>query len=480
MYTLCSLFIKYTFRYAFNTLRRLPQALSVYESNISSENESRRAANTPFLYKHGSWFCWGASEFNRQQRIHHRMKMKSLFVLVLLFIFATACAISDMSAMRQRVTCGSKCFVKGNARKVAEKVCEGKKKFCKVAECMKKKKSGFACVLKETSTVPEFVAPNGTVTFPSATIGAEITFKVNVTVRSGSGAAKEDLYLLSDATGSMDGAIETSKKSFNEVVKARSAVSSDVTFGVGFYRDVGEIPFKNLQTITSNTSKAIAAINKLEATGGGDYQESNLFALSQVATLPEIGWRDGSRKILVYFGDAPGKEPTCPNGVKITREVVIEQLKAKDITVVATSFDGGLDDRTISNTKKDGDGSFSCGKKTSTRGNQARDITAATGGMVVPSNEQTKLIDDIIGSVRTLVQVLTVDTSDCDGKIDVSFLESIPVKIRPGQTITRTETAKILRGACRPGKSFSCDVVFKLSGVPLGTQKITTGKFSSC
>lgn len=404
----------------------------------------------------------------------------NIICLSLAVLLTFSVAQAQLSTSRQKkMTCNTKCFLRKTARKTANDACRGKRAFCEIRACTRMGRSGFACLTKADSTAPEFVPISGMVTLPSSTVGAATTFNVNVTVRGGSGASKEDFYLLSDATGSMSAAIAAAKRGFRSVVRARSAVSNDVAFGVGFYRDANDdITFKNLQPITKKVSNVTAAINMLEARGGGDLEEANLFALSQVATDPGIGWRDGSRKILVYFGDAPGKEPTCPNGVEITREVVIAQLNRKGITVVASSFDDGLDQKTKSNSKKDG--SFSCGPRQKTRGGQATDITTGTKGKLVPSSEQVDLIDDIIGSVQVLPQFLFVDTSDCDGKIDVDFKGTAPATIEAGTTKTLTERVKILRGACRPGKEFSCDITFFLSRVPIGTQTIKTGKFKSC
>src|SRR5207249_1219633 len=54
------------------------------------------------------------------------------------------------------------------------------------------------------------------------------------------------------------------------------------------------------------------AINAWQADGGGDTPEAQLFALDQVAQCPGTGWRPGAKRIIVWFGDAPGHEPVCP------------------------------------------------------------------------------------------------------------------------------------------------------------------------
>ena len=79
-------------------------------------------------------------------------------------------------------------------------------------------------------------------------------------------------------------------------------------------------------------------MNRISATGGDDRAEANLVGLYKVAKNSGIGWREDSRKVLVYFGDEPGHEPTCNSGIsRLTRTNVIEELKFQNITVVAMS-----------------------------------------------------------------------------------------------------------------------------------------------
>lgn len=167
-------------------------------------------------------------------------------------------------------------------------------------------------------------------------------------------------------------------------------MSSNVAFGVGYYRDESDSDaFTNVQAITQKVGLFQNAINSFTAEGGGDVPEGVLNALYHVATKKAIGWRPDSRHIIVYFGDAAEHEPTCIGGLKLTRKNVIAALKKAKITAVAVSFTRGsylgLNGLTTS---------FACSDvKGVTAGNQASDITAATGGTVVEAEEQIKLID---------------------------------------------------------------------------------------
>lgn len=57
-------------------------------------------------------------------------------------------------------------------------------------------------------------------------------------------------------------------------------------------------------------------------------EDSQLFALEQIAIDPEIGFRDGSIRILIWIGDAPGKDPIADSNI--------------DTVIDALSFEGEI------------------------------------------------------------------------------------------------------------------------------------------
>lgn len=332
-------------------------------------------------------------------------------------------------------------------------------------------------------TKPEVVDVDGIIKLPTTTkVGEKRLFKFKVTVRASSGATKEDFYLLSDATSSMTTAINTAKAKFLDLVKARQAASSDVAFGVGYYKDERESDlFVNVQSITKEIGQVEAGINSLEAgsIGNPDTAEGALVALYRVATLGSIGWRPDSRRLLVMFGDAPGHEPSCGFGPRLTRTNVIAELKKKGITVVATSFMGGtfspgLDAETTPFTCTD------AGSKTLDK--QVTAITSATGGKIVEAEDQEMLIDSILKSVGGLAQDLDADASDCEAQgVSVTFEPNFPLTVGAGKTVTVTETVKVGPGVCGlSGSGFSCNVKFTLSGAPIGEQTLQAPTISGC
>lgn len=142
-------------------------------------------------------------------------------------------------------------------------------------------------------------------------IGESVTITKTVTVTNAPPSdAKVDVFFLADTTGSMGGAISAVKSSASTILSSTAGLG-DVAFGVGEYKDFGDIYTYKLNTgMTSSQATAQSAINTWGASGGGDWPEANLYALNRVATDAATGWRTGSTRILVWFGDAPGHDPS--------------------------------------------------------------------------------------------------------------------------------------------------------------------------
>lgn len=141
-------------------------------------------------------------------------------------------------------------------------------------------------------------------------VGESATITKTVTVTEAAPTtAKVDVFFLTDSTGSMGGAIGAVKASASTIL-ASAAGLGDVAFGVGEYRDIGDVfTYRTNTDITTSTATAQAGINAWNAAGGGDWYEAQLFALETVAET--TSWRDDSTRILVWFGDAPGHDPSA-------------------------------------------------------------------------------------------------------------------------------------------------------------------------
>ncbi|HEX8500217.1 MAG TPA: hypothetical protein VF659_06450 [Pyrinomonadaceae bacterium] len=193
-----------------------------------------------------------------------------------------------------------------------------------------------------------------------------------------------DVYFLADTTGSMSSILSAVKAGAANIMNTLHAQFPNMAFGVGNYKDFASSPpdpycFQHQQSPVVNTGPVQAAINTWTASGGGDTPEGQFFALNQIATSAAIGWRPGAKRIVVWFGDAPGHDPICAGlpgvGAAITEAIVKNNLTAAGIKVLAISTVTGpplgLDDTPSQ-------GSYPCAN-IGTAGQGTR-IATATGG----------------------------------------------------------------------------------------------------
>jgi Integrin beta chain VWA domain len=177
---------------------------------------------------------------------------------------------------------------------------------------------------------------------------------ITVTVPKSSVRPKADVYLLADTTGSMGSILDAVKAGIDLVLNAPELAPFDVFWGVGNYKDFPVPPnpfaFEPQLAPTSDKVAVHDAVFAWTASDGFDTPEGQLFALQQVAADPAIGWRAESKRILVWFGDAPGHDPVCSaiSGVAdITEQTVTQALVDAGITVLAISTEtftaGSLD-----------------------------------------------------------------------------------------------------------------------------------------
>lgn len=332
----------------------------------------------------------------------------------------------------------------------------------------------FTCTLREDLTAGRVVCPGDKIVFDDVTIDTlqKVSYKIDLKAPP----IRTDLYLLSDATGSMRTAVKTVKSKFLDLITV-FGTRENVAFGSGYYRDESELSggFKNEQAITVNTNLVRNAVNRLVAIGGGDGDEANLVALYQVATSPSIGWRDNSRRILVYFGDWPGHEPTCVGSKRLTRSEVISALKAKRITVIGVSFPPpGLDGAPSRylNGSCDSAGSASIGQGTA--------ITTSTMGTLESSTDQAKLISAISSAVRNLTSTFDVDESECKENIDSFHTPALPIILESNEAKTVTNTISLKDNVCDIVGPFECRYKYTESGADLRANAIEFVNIRGC
>jgi hypothetical protein len=249
---------------------------------------------------------------------------------------------------------------------------------------------------------------------------------ITVTVPPNVGVSKADIYILADRTGSMGDSLNAVKAGAINIVNSPALSGLDVAFGVGNYEDFPQSASDPAFTHQLGPSKVTAnitnAINNWVLGFGGDGSEGQFFALTKLAEPPggPIGWRTGSKRIIVWFGDWPGHDPICAaisgEPADITEASVTTRLKNEDITVIAISVVSGpgLDDDPKANA---GDYTGPCGAPGGLPG-QATRIAAATGGAFASGIDPKDIVDtiikllaEVIGKINNLSLVPTGATA---------------------------------------------------------------------
>jgi hypothetical protein len=245
---------------------------------------------------------------------------------------------------------------------------------------------------------------------PADTLDETLT----VLVPKNAGPVQADVYFLADTTGSMGSILAAVQTGASSILTSLGGLGADLMFGVGNYKDFEKgvaVPAFSHQLSPSNVSADITtAINAWTATGGGDTPEAALFALNALA-IPAggtIGWRSGSKRIIVWFGDAPSHDPICTaiSGATadITEASVTAALVTQNITVLALSTaTPGLD-----NDPTAGASGYvaACGPAGGLPG-QATRITTATAGLLVTGTDPSTIVSTIISLVKGAISSIT-------------------------------------------------------------------------
>lgn len=229
-----------------------------------------------------------------------------------------------------------------------------------------------------------------------------------------------DVYFLTDATGSMGDVIKEVNNHSQEIVdglqeKARS-VGADIRFGAGNYTDFdvnhGTNGFEHQESLTYDYDKVKAAIANWSTFNNGTTAEQQLYALDWLAQPPNgsAGWRADAKRIVLWFGDAPGHDPipqsTSGEQHDISTSLVVKKLQQQDIFVLAfdTTGSGGGSSPGL-DTDPDDHGNRGSGADAG----QASTITGATNGQFaesVKTDEVVQKILDIGGAAITEIRDL--------------------------------------------------------------------------
>lgn len=246
-------------------------------------------------------------------------------------------------------------------------------------------------------------------------VGESVTINKTITLDA-TARSKADIFFLADNTGSMGDVIAGVKANASSILNALQGSIADVAFGVGRY--VGD-PFEGVgattayqlqQAISSNAALSVTAINAWSASGGGDIPEANFFALHQVATQgvatpgtnigtgSVTGWRSGSSRVVIWFGDAPSHTET------IDQANTIAALTAQNVIVAGLNSEGagaGID-----------------------QNGQASAVASATGGLVRNNNDPAGVAAAILAAVSTVtssIDLVFASSASFPGGLKVSF-----------------------------------------------------------
>jgi hypothetical protein len=204
----------------------------------------------------------------------------------------------------------------------------------------------------------------------------------------------------------MGGTISNVISGFGSIVSTVSGLGN-VAFGAAQYKDFpapfggasgDPFGYKIDQNVTTSTSAVQTAINSWSAGFGGDTPEAGLYGLQHTAT--DAAWRTGSKRFIVWSGDATSHDPSGPSAADLaTLATAIAALNANNVEVIAIDV-GNLN----------GAG-------------QATAVTTATGGKlftgVNPSAVSSTIGDAITASFSTYSSVC-LDTSETPAGLGAS------------------------------------------------------------
>jgi hypothetical protein len=267
-----------------------------------------------------------------------------------------------------------------------------------------------------------------------------------------------DVVLLADTTGSMITAIDNVQVNAGAVTDAVLNAQPTAQFGVSSYRDEGDSYLFRVETpITPDTAAVQAGIDQWAASEGGDFPESAINALFELAT-GAVSFRPGSTKIVAWFGDAPSHNPS--NGRTLAQ--TIDALVDAEIRVVAVNVgDGSFGQPGLDNDALD---------TPENEAGQATAIVNATGGVLLNAADD-QVAQAILAGIQAVESTVTPTVTSCDPQLSVTNSPA-SATVASGDTATFTETITVANGTA-PG-AYHCTVDYLVDGASQGFIENTT------
>ena len=261
---------------------------------------------------------------------------------------------------------------------------------------------------------------------------------------------RPDIVFLADTTGSMGPAIANVQSNATTIMNAVRNAQADSDFAAAQYKDfdcaIDPFAFNLDQAISSSLPAVQTAINSWTAPPGSgcDLQEAQINALFELATNPAVGFRSDSTRIIVWFGDSSGHDPSGGHTLTDAINALVAPPGIKVIAVpVITPLTDGLDN-----------------------GGQATAVATATGGSVLPSATPDQVSNAILAGLTNL-PVTVSHTETCDPDLTVSLAPTSSETVTSGSDVSYTETISV--APTNPGGvTLHCTVDFLLNGLSGG------------
>ncbi len=255
---------------------------------------------------------------------------------------------------------------------------------------------------------------------------------------------KPDILFLADTTGSMGSAIANVQANATSIMNTVRAAQADSEFGAAEYRDFNctdPFAYRLNQDITASIANAQAGINAWAAGDGCDTPEAQVNALFEAANA--TSWRTGSSRIIVWFGDASGHDPSGGH----TLAQAIAALNANDIRVIAINVATGSP--------------FSDGLNAT---GQAALVASMTDGSFFPSATPDQVANAILSELQNLPVTVTHSVS-CQAGVFANLTPASRTGMS-GDTFAFSETYGVNAGTL--AGTYVCTVDFLQNGLASG------------
>ncbi|MDP7062206.1 MAG: VWA domain-containing protein, partial [Planctomycetota bacterium] len=122
-------------------------------------------------------------------------------------------------------------------------------------------------------------------------------------------SAGMELVIVMDSTGSMQTTIDATVLALKDFTAIIEGISPKFRLGLVEYKDTNDISggAKIVEPLHKNSDKVRKKLERVTASGGGDFPESVLGGL-EAALSDKIGWGRSTNKLVMIVGDAPPHE----------------------------------------------------------------------------------------------------------------------------------------------------------------------------